>query len=213
MEVRKQQRLVRYGRRWLLLHRARACVRFVAASIKREHAERFVRCGNVLCMDRVELFSWRTQRADVDKCNRFYRCSYEEIVHHMGKHYHSRCSPICPVCKEVCAMGKWCACKRARMRPCQDCKAWRDRSDMSSFVMPGDEGPGFVCSACAVECSVCNNSISQAQAKFGGKCYLCNRKRKFEELGLELGPVCACGAQLKERWHSQCYTCWKYTDE
>lgn len=203
----KTARFVRYGRRWLLLHRAKASAKFAQAQIKLEARDQFVSCGKALCAEKIKLYEWKSQHIKGEKCNRFVKFYLNDYVEKKNKYYHQRCSPVCLVCEEVITLGKWCACKRERMRPCQDCKSWREKSEMHQFTVPGERQNAFVCAVCAVGCTSCQKLISQDQARYGGKCYTCNRKRKLNDLGVAY-KTCACGEVITKYRFDQCYSCY-----
>jgi len=214
----RARREQRFGKRWLLLHRLKRCARLVRLAFAAEEHERLKPCEK--CGEPIPMFEWaKTTEGhnakswfDVLHAKNRVPASSACVVKHDGKLFHAECSPVCMECFEPNQHGKWCACKKRRMRPCQGCDRWldKDADDVHQFTVPKQEREdqnGWVCEACAVECKQCDKKISTKQAKWGGKCYTCNRKRKIEDMGVHDSGCVDCGKLLAKEWYTRCWEC------
>jgi hypothetical protein len=214
----RARRETRFGKRWLFQHRIKRCARLTRLAFEAEERERLTPCEG--CGENITMFEWvkttegHNQRSWFDVLHVHDPRSANNVcgIKHNGKLFHVGCSPVCMECFEPNQHGKWCACKKRTMRPCQDCDRWldKDADDAIQFTVPKQEREdqnGWVCEACAVDCKQCDKKISQKQAKWGGKCYTCNRKRKIEDMGVRDSGCVDCGKQLAKEWYTRCWGC------
>lgn len=161
-----QRRLQRVKRMWFIW-RANICVKTLVSNLKSEIEKRYTLCSK--CKKSVHLYVM-DGLIPVD-------LSY---TLHEEKIYHDKCSPICQYCKEERIPGKWCACERRKHRKCDDCDRWFLINVMHSMRVPHGE-MNYVCKFCGITCVECDAIISSKQARYGGKCYPCNIKRKYTD--------------------------------
>jgi hypothetical protein len=206
-------------RRWYLLYllRSKTMGAKTASLHAAEEAERIPPCTK--CTEPVVMYTWDTYRVDGERCNRSrkrwdFQSVCADFTRINGKIYHDACAPECPTCHEDRTEGKWCACERAKHRPCADCKRWVLKEGAHEFTVPQREShsqKGYVCTECKVHCLTCRNPISKAQAKFGGKCYLCNQRGKTINVwfGDSHQGLCATdGCRVKiDPQYTVCYSC------
>ena len=203
----RTQRQLKYWRLWLIRTRWKTTTLRTRALHANDEAKRIQACDN--CNGPVELYTWaleggtwiRKIGTDVWKTN---------PQSDTGAAFHKTCAPECPTCHEVRTKGKWCACERQVHRRCEDCNKWGHTDTMHTFINP----PGsrfqqaWVCDRCGVVCQTCDQTISSAQATFGGKCFTCNRvaKRKRGGVSPTSDYFCECGRK-KSPGFVRCYNC------
>ena len=177
----KLVRASKFGQRWMFLAR----VNTVSAKAKRlrdaDEADRVHTCAG--CKHPLETYVWvRDADARWGYSKQGIGCA---TVKHLE--YHPKCSPLCPTCKEVVKLGRWCACERWKRRPCGNCTEWGLKTNMHCFDVPTsnwDTNQEWVCNKCGVECRQCTKKVSPEQAKYGGKCFSCNsnnKRRRFSD--------------------------------
>ena len=205
--VKERQR--RFAQRWLFLARVSTVFKRAKALHEAEERKRIKPCGT--CGGPVEMYTWvKTDGAPWGYAKKLHK--FQEHVFSDGKIYHTDCTtPWCSICMEQKSFGKWCACERSKRRKCVDCNNWHPRSEMHSYTNPPENRfpTSWVCDACAINCRMCDNKISQAQSRYGGACFTCNRRAKRRRMGLtgeSLYYCRECGAR-KTPDYSLCYSC------
>lgn len=204
--AKKAWRRDKYGRRWLLLHRAPKAAAWAAAEALKLHNSMFKPCAK--CGADVQTWEWETSKGA--KCNTHQLVVAEGWTVDDDQVYHMKCSPNCPECGETRKPGKWCQCQKRAHRKCVDCGKWHKKELMHSNVLPRDQTE-WVCDACSSECRSCDARISAKQFQYGGKCYRCNRSAKIVAAGGDPsdGYCTQCGKRLTSSRFEKCYTCYK----
>jgi hypothetical protein len=215
----KQNRMKRFLKRWVLLCRVRHVKKHAANQFNTENKARFSDCER--CHKPVELF--KTNACNilkeclpcvvVPKCVETTSDPYIRTLHIRKqaksnttneKFYHESCSPWCPDCGDCRSSNTWCTCQRKNRRPCGDCEKWGNLDEMFESHIPRNKS-SYVCKDCAVECASCQNKIAKCQAKYAGRCFTCNVKRKRPDIHL-----CDKCDRIIDQRYSQCYKC-KFT--
>lgn len=205
-----KERLRRFTQRWLFLARVSTVARRAKELHQSEEGKRFKMCAT--CNKPVELFKWvKTAGAQWGYTQRRQDYQHDGDCKGFKNVYHKECeTPWCNECLEIKAPGKWYACERQKRRKCDDCEQWKLLKNMHSFVNPPKSRfpKSWVCDSCAVECRLCDEMISQTQAKYGGACFTCNRRAKRRRMGHtgESEYYCICGA-MKSPEFDLCYNC------
>lgn len=199
----KSRRMHRFGKRWLLLHRAHRAPR--ASAVAALHARMFKLCHK--CGEDVQVKRWLS--VPDGKCNRHELVGVPWESDGDGHCYHARCSPNCSGCGETRKLGKWCACDRAAHRPCTDCGEWKKRDAMDKLSLPRGKTE-WVCETCAVQCTACGGGMSKKQAFYGGRCYPCNRAAVIRRAGGDPTEGCCedCGHPVSNSRYTRCYDCY-----
>lgn len=205
----KARRMHRFGRRWLLLHRAPRASAWAARAAEALHARMFKPCHK--CNEDVQIKRW-TSVAD-GKCNRHELVFVPWDSDEHGHCYHARCSPNCSGCGETRKPGKWCACDKAAHRKCTDCGKWKKKEAMDKLSLPNGSLPRskteWVCETCAAQCTACGGGMSKKQAFYGGRCYPCNRAAVIRRAGGDPTEGCCedCGHPVSNSRYTRCYDC------
>lgn len=204
----KSRRARRFGKRWLLLHRAPRASVWAARAAQELHNTMFKPCAK--CGADVQIKEWKHTKGA--KCNA-HELVYGDInweVNNNGQYYHKKCLPNCSECGETKKPEKWCQCQKRAHRKCVDCGKWHKKELMRSNVLPRDRTE-WVCDACSTECYRCNARISAKQSQYGGKCYRCNRSAKIVAAGGDPtdGYCTECGKRLTSSQFEKCYACYK----
>lgn len=165
-EVLRIARVRKAWRVWVLHTRLRKLSEMAKELFELEQEKRIKACFG--CKNPVVLYTWkhdsRTERPHVA---------------HDNQYWHRKCCPVCYKCGEPKSTKyRFCECDKKRRRPCIQCGEWDWKETLFCFSAPKNDWC-FVHKNCSVECRLCDTRISFDQAIYGGKCYSCNRKRKF----------------------------------
>lgn len=204
--IKEKQR--KFSQRWLFLARVPTVARRAKALHLSDESIRIKPC--TACGKGIETFRWvKARHAPWGYKQEHLR--YLIDPNNPDDLYHPGCkTPWCKECFEIVKPGKWCVCQKSIRRKCIDCGKWDLMEDMHSFVNPprSDFPQSWVCDTCGIECRICKEKISRAQAEFGSACFTCNRRAKRQRMGEsgESENYCRCGKWKRSRY-SQCYTC------
>jgi len=146
---------------------ARIAAEKEAARKEHERRElfRWMKCAK--CSSPVEMFRWEDDRKT--------GCEFVVVD---AKTYHVTCSPLCPVCLERRSfLNHYCVCDTAKRAHCTDCNGVEWKSKMRCINIGSQQH--WQHSQCGTPCRACGTMLPMQQARYGGGCYDCNRKRKF----------------------------------